>query len=116
MYRESETQTNPYTPDYVLPPDAPAMFRVTLKNELSYYPAGPASKWREGWMGTDTGYVAPDMQFGTDPYSLHGGLLVMGARRALRERTARAAGSTAVGHNPRTRRASPCTLTRMQEM
>ena len=56
--------------------DGQALFRVTLGNSISYYQAGPEAKERPGWKGTDKGYVPSDMQFGTDPYSLHDGLLV----------------------------------------
>ena len=41
MYRESETQTNPYTPDYVLPPDAPEPEVLTL-TDLTYGAGLPA--------------------------------------------------------------------------
>jgi len=40
-FRESETQTNPYTPDYVLPPDAPEPEVLTL-TALSYGAGLPA--------------------------------------------------------------------------
>jgi len=75
-HRSQPTLSWEYLGADVLAPDEPAMFRVVLKNELSYYPAGPESKWREGWMGTDTGYVAPDLEVMLVPNSLDGGLVV----------------------------------------
>jgi hypothetical protein len=34
----------------VLKPDDAALFRVTLSNSISYYPAGPSVKKRIDWM------------------------------------------------------------------
>ena len=49
---------------------------MTVGNAVSYYQAGPEMKERPGWSNTDKGYVAPNLQFGLDPYSLHDGILV----------------------------------------
>ena len=60
----------------VLPADQLALFQVKLSNSINYYQAGPREWDRPGWMGTDTGYVPNNMQFGLIPTSIHDGIVV----------------------------------------
>lgn len=55
-------------------PDQPALFKVKVSNAINYYAAGPESRFRPHWMGTDTGYVAPDMTFYIDKATVSDGL------------------------------------------
>lgn len=60
----------------VVPEDQPAFFSVKLSNTINYYQAGPREWFRPGWMGTDTGYVPNNMQFGLIPSSVHDGIVI----------------------------------------
>ena len=66
-----------YVSPLVLPEDQPALFRVTLGNNVAYYQAGVASDaQRVGWMFTDSGYTQADMIFFCVMASLKEGIVV----------------------------------------
>jgi hypothetical protein len=67
--------------DYVgadnVAPDQPALFLVTVGNNVFYYEGGPvAGKWRPGWAATDLGYRSRDFALGVDSTVLEDGLVV----------------------------------------
>ena len=58
-----------------LKPDQPAIFKVTIANELGYYEGGVRGNVsRPFWSNDETGYVAPDMQLYVMPESLVDGI------------------------------------------
>jgi hypothetical protein len=67
--------------DYVgadnVAPDQPALFFVTVGNNIFYYENGPvAGKWRPGWAATNLGYRARDFALQIDGTKLEDGLVV----------------------------------------
>jgi hypothetical protein len=58
-------------------PDQPALFLVTVGNNVFYYEGGPvAGKWRPGWAATNLGYRSRDFALGVDSTVLEDGLVV----------------------------------------
>jgi hypothetical protein len=75
-HRSAPTMEVDYLGPDLIPPDQPALFKVTIANAIYYYEAGPTDKLRPGWASADLGYDSPSLAIHILAGSLENGLKV----------------------------------------
>ena len=72
-HRSAPTVKSKYVGPADLPPDQPALFELTLGNEINYYESGQDAIDRPNWVYHDVGYSPPTLALNIAPQNIANG-------------------------------------------